>query len=61
MLVLEEGTQALIIFADDERQSVFVAASVNNILGEGNSVIDWYESPCVAERKKDYPGLNLLN
>jgi putative ABC transport system permease protein len=48
LLVLEEGTQALIIFADDERQSGSVAASVKNILGEDNVVTDWYESPWVA-------------
>ncbi|MCL1928412.1 MAG: FtsX-like permease family protein [Treponema sp.] len=51
LLVLEDGTQSLMIFADDEKQSPFIAASVKNILGQDNVVIDWNESPLVAAIK----------
>jgi len=47
LLVLEEGTQALFIFADDEKQSPFITAELKNILKQ-DAVTDWKESSWVA-------------
>lgn len=55
LLVLEEGTQSLIIFADDERRSGFIAASVQDLLGQDNVVTDWNESYWVALARLDAP------
>jgi putative ABC transport system permease protein len=51
LLVLGEGTQQLVIFADDERQSPRIAAAVQNLLGKDSVVTDWNENYWVAMQK----------
>jgi putative ABC transport system permease protein len=48
LLVMDNGTQSLVVFADDERQSGFIAAAVQNLLGEDNVVTNWNESTWIA-------------
>jgi len=48
LLVLGEGTQSLIIYADDERQSGAIAAAVQDLLGDGDVVTDWVDNYWVA-------------
>ncbi|MCL2411687.1 MAG: FtsX-like permease family protein [Treponema sp.] len=48
LLVLEDGTQSLVIYADDARQSSAIAAAVKNLLGENSHVMDWRENFWVA-------------
>ncbi|MDR2966084.1 MAG: FtsX-like permease family protein [Treponema sp.] len=55
LLVLDEGTQQLIIFVDDERQSPQIAAAIQNLLGEDNVVTDWSENYWVAIMKMVIP------
>jgi putative ABC transport system permease protein len=51
LLVLEEGTQALMIFVDNERMSSSIAAEVKSLLGQDNVGTDWNESSWVAAIK----------
>jgi len=51
LLTLGEGTQQLLIFADNERKSPFIAAAVKNMLGENNAVTDWNDNYWVAVQK----------
>ena len=55
LLVLDEGTQALMIFADNEKQSASIAAAVRNLLGPDNVVTDWNESVWVAVVRANTP------
>ncbi|MCL2761864.1 MAG: ABC transporter permease [Treponema sp.] len=55
LLVLEEGTQSLVIFTDDERQSASVAAAVKNIMGHDNVVSEWNDNYWVAMMKMVIP------
>ena len=48
LLVLDEGAQQLIIYADKEELSSAIAASVRNMLGEGNIVTEWRDNRWVA-------------
>jgi len=48
LLVLDEGTQSLVIFADNEKESGVIAAEVRNILGQGNVVTEWRDNYWVA-------------
>ena len=48
LLVLGEGTQQLVIFAEDERLSRSIAAQVQMLLGEGSVVRDWQDNFWVA-------------
>jgi len=48
LLVLDEGTQSLVIFADNEKESGAIAAAVQNILGQGNVVTEWRDNFWVA-------------
>ena len=48
LLVLDEGAQQLIIYADKEELSGAIAASVRNMLGEGNIVTEWRDNRWVA-------------
>jgi len=48
LLVLEEGTQQLIIYADDEKLSGSITASVQNLLGQDNVVTEWRDNYWVA-------------
>ena len=51
LLVLDEGTQSLVIFINDERQSASVAASVQNLLGKDAVVNEWTDDYWVAMMK----------
>ena len=55
LLVLDEGTQSLVIFADHEGKSSAIAASVQNLLGQDNVVTDWYDSIWVAQTRAEAP------
>jgi len=55
LLVLDEGTQSLVIFADNEKQGPSIAAAVQNITGDGNTVTEWQESYWVAVMKMAIP------
>ncbi|MCL2266201.1 MAG: FtsX-like permease family protein [Treponema sp.] len=44
LLALDEGTQSLVIYADDESQSPAIAAAVSDILGDGNIVTAWTDN-----------------
>jgi putative ABC transport system permease protein len=48
LLVLDEGTQSLVIFANDEKESGAIAAEARNILGQGNVVTEWRDNYWVA-------------
>jgi len=48
LLVLDEGTQSLVVYADDENQSGIIAAQMQNILGDGNVITQWKENYWVA-------------
>jgi len=48
LLVLDEGTQSLVIFADNEKESGVIAAEVRKILGQGNVVTEWRDNYWVA-------------
>jgi len=51
LLVLDEGTQSLVIYANDENMSASIAASVQGLLGEDNVVTDWKDNYWVAIMK----------
>jgi len=51
LLVLDEGTQSLVIYADDERKSASIAARVQSLLGEDSVVTDWNDNYWVAMMK----------
>ena len=48
LLVLDEGTQALVIFADEEKQSTTIAAALQNIFGQDSVVTEWKDVYWVA-------------
>jgi putative ABC transport system permease protein len=48
LLVMGDGTQQLIVFADDDRQSAGIAAEVQSIVGGGNVVTEWRDNYWVA-------------
>jgi len=48
LLVLDEGTQSLVIFANDEKESGAIATAVQNILGKDNVVTEWHDNFWVA-------------
>ena len=55
LLVLEEGTQSLIIFADDTRQSGSIAAAVKKLLGNDSVITEWSDNYWVAVMKMVEP------
>jgi putative ABC transport system permease protein len=55
LLVLDEGTQSLVIYGDDEKQSASIAASVQNLLGNESVVTPWQENYWVAVMKVALP------
>jgi putative ABC transport system permease protein len=48
LLVMDEGTQSLVIYADDDRKSGVITAAVQEMLGEGNVVTEWGDNYWVA-------------
>ncbi|MCL2127068.1 MAG: ABC transporter permease [Treponema sp.] len=55
LLVLDEGTQSLVIFADSEKQSASIAAAVQNLLGQDSVVSEWNDNYWVAVMKMVVP------
>ena len=55
LLVLNEGTQSLIIYVDDEKQSAPVAAEVQKLLGKDNVVTEWRDNYWVALMNMIWP------
>ncbi|MCL2042943.1 MAG: FtsX-like permease family protein [Treponema sp.] len=55
LLVLGEGTQSLVVFLDDDRQSTYAAARMQGLLGEENVVSDWNDNYWVAVMKMVIP------
>ena len=51
LLVLDEGTQTLVIYADNEAMSGAVAARVQNLMGDDHVVSDWIDNYWVAIMK----------
>ena len=60
LLVLDEGTQSLVIFADNEKLSPSIAASVQNLLGQDSVVTDWNDSYWVAVMKMATPAYTII-
>jgi putative ABC transport system permease protein len=48
LLVLGEGTQSLVIYADEEKISGPIAAAVQNMLGQNNVATEWKDNYWVA-------------
>jgi len=44
LLVLDEGTQSLVIYTDDENKSASIAAQVQSLLGQDNVVTEWNDN-----------------
>jgi putative ABC transport system permease protein len=59
-LVLGEGTQSLVIYADDEKQSGAVAAAVQNLLGPDTIATEWSDNYWVAVMKMVWPIYTVL-
>jgi putative ABC transport system permease protein len=51
LLALDEGTQSLVIFVDNEKQSGSIAVAVQTRLGKDDVVTDWNENTWVAAIK----------
>jgi len=51
LLVLGEGTQSLVIYADDANKSSAITAAVRDLLGDGNVVTEWSDNYWVAMMK----------
>jgi len=51
LLSLFEGTQQLVIFADNENQSPFITAKAQALLGEDSVVTDWNDNYWIAVQK----------
>jgi putative ABC transport system permease protein len=51
LLALGEGTQQLVIFADNDRLSPLIASEVQNLLGENSVVTDWNDNYFVAMQR----------
>jgi len=60
LLVLDEGTQSLVIFADNEKESGAIAAEARNILGQGNVVTEWQDNYWVAMMKMLTPIYTII-
>ena len=55
LLVLEEGTQSLVVYAHEEKQSASVAAAVQNVLGQDSVVTEWRDNYWVAVMNMIWP------
>jgi len=60
LLVLGEGTQSLVIFANDEKESSAIAAEVQNLMGQDNVVTTWQDNFWVAIMKMATPIYTLI-
>jgi putative ABC transport system permease protein len=55
LLVLDEGTQSLVVFTDDAKQSKSIAAAIQKLLGPDNVVTEWRENYWVAVMDMVWP------
>ena len=55
LLTMDDGTQSLVIYADNENKSGSITAAVQNLLGEGNVVTDWEDNYWVAVMRVALP------
>ena len=55
LLVLDEGTQSLIIYADNQKDSASIAAQVQNLLGNDSVVTEWRDNYWVAVMNMVWP------
>jgi putative ABC transport system permease protein len=60
LLGLGEGTQSLVIFADDDKMSGAITASVQNLLGEGSVVTEWSDNYWVAVMRMAEPAYTIV-
>ncbi|MCL2792835.1 MAG: FtsX-like permease family protein [Spirochaetaceae bacterium] len=60
LLALGEGTQSLVIFADDEKQSASITAAVQNLLGNDNVVTEWSDNYWVAVMRMVMPLYTII-
>ncbi|MDR2729626.1 MAG: ABC transporter permease [Treponema sp.] len=51
LLVLEEGTQSLVIYADNESMSASIAARVQSVMGQDSVITEWNDNYWVAIMK----------
>jgi len=51
LLTMNEGTQQLVIFVDDEKQSPLIAAKVQDLLGNESVVTDWNDNIWIVVQK----------
>jgi putative ABC transport system permease protein len=60
LLVLDEGTQSLFVYADKENFSPMITARVQNLLGDDHTVSDWQENYWVAMMKMVTPTYTII-
>jgi len=60
LLVLDEGTQSLVIYADDANKTGAITAAVRDILGDGNVVTEWQDNYWVAMMKMVGPIYTII-
>ncbi|MCL2244979.1 MAG: FtsX-like permease family protein [Treponema sp.] len=60
LLVLDGGTQSLVIYAEDEKQSGIITARVQNLLGANNIVTEWRDNYWVAVMKMVTPVYTIV-
>ena len=60
LLFLDEGTQSLVIFADDGSRSASIAAAVQNLLGYDSIVTNWQDNYWVAVMKMVTPVYTVI-
>jgi len=60
LLVLGEGTQSLVIFANDEKESIAIAAKTRNVLGQDNVVTEWQDNYWVAMMQITMPIYTMI-
>ncbi|HCC36471.1 MAG TPA: ABC transporter permease [Treponema sp.] len=60
LLVLDEGTQQLVVFADDEKLSGALAAEIKSIFGQDNVVTEWRDNFWVAVMEMVTPVYTII-
>ena len=60
LLVMGEGTQQLVIYADNEKMSGAIAASVRELLGRDNVVTEWRDNYWVAVMQMVTPVYTII-
>ena len=60
LLVLGEGTQQLVVFADDEKLSGTLAAEIKSIFGQDNVVTEWRDNFWVAVMEMVTPVYTII-